>query len=268
MIGSLCLYSIILDIRYTNARSVMNIISKSPDRQGPAQLYHLDKDTQLTHWGIFKMLGSDFFPSSFQIKHGERVIYIDPVQVEGGEKADFILLTHTHPDHYSPKDIQALLKANTVFVCSKKLTSKLGKFKRPIHEMKPGEKLDLGLFVCEAIAAYNTKPAFLGFIYAHPKFVQNVGFVLTLPNGKRIYHLGDTHHIPEMDTVSQVDLALVPIGGRNLTMGPEEAANYCNQLQPKVVVPIHFLMSQQNDVDLFVDKLSQDIQVEMMWVPV
>ncbi|MCI4666767.1 MAG: MBL fold metallo-hydrolase [Bacteroidia bacterium] len=242
----------------------MSIISSSPNRKNSPSVITFGENSSVQHWGIVRMAGADFFPSSFQIKHKDVVIYIDPVGIKDGEKADFILLTHTHPDHFSTKDIKALLKPETMFVCAKKVTPKLGKFDRPIHEVKPGNRLEFSEFTCEAVAAYNTKPAFLGFIYMHPKSAENVGFVLTLSDGLRIYHAGDTHHIPEMDEISEIDLALLPVGGQNFVMEAEEAALFCNQLKPKLAVPIHFQMKNEQVATTFVEKLSEDIPSKFM----
>lgn len=52
----------------------------------------------------------NFFPSSFKLNIHQRVIYIDPVIVEKDEPADYILITHSHQDHFSMPDIRNLLK--------------------------------------------------------------------------------------------------------------------------------------------------------------
>ena len=70
--------------------------------------------------------------------------------------------------------------------------------------------------------------------------VENIGFILTLDNGIRIYHAGDTDYIPEMTEIKNIKLALIPIGGDNLTMNEEEAAMIVNQIKPEIAVPMHY----------------------------
>jgi L-ascorbate metabolism protein UlaG (beta-lactamase superfamily) len=36
------------------------------------------------------------------------VVYIDPYRVGEGPKADLILVTHGHYDHFSPQDVERL----------------------------------------------------------------------------------------------------------------------------------------------------------------
>jgi len=40
--------------------------------------------------------------ASIKIEHGQKIIYIDPWKVKG-PKADIILITHSHFDHYSAR---------------------------------------------------------------------------------------------------------------------------------------------------------------------
>ena len=48
--------------------------------------------------------------AGFIVKNSS-VIYIDPYNIsEGSEKADFILLTHSHYDHCSLADINKIIK--------------------------------------------------------------------------------------------------------------------------------------------------------------
>ena len=66
------------------------------------------------------------------------------------------------------------------------------------------------------------------------------GFLLTLKNGTRLYHSGDTALIVDMQLLQgQVDLALLPIGD-NFTMGPEDAARAVGFIQPRTVIPMHY----------------------------
>ena len=68
------------------------------------------------------------------------------------------------------------------------------------------------------------------------------GFVVTLENGYRFYHAGDTNVFGDMALIGQVykpDLALLPIGGL-YTMGPLEAPHAVRLLGVRKVVPMHF----------------------------
>ena len=54
--------------------------------------------------------------SSIKIKK-EKIIYIDPFQIDLPlHDADLILCTHSHYDHFSPKDILAVANESTVII--------------------------------------------------------------------------------------------------------------------------------------------------------
>ena len=61
-----------------------------------------------------------------------------------------------------------------------------------------------------------------------------VGFVLSI-GGLRIYHAGDTDHIPEMAQVTGVDVALLPVSGKYV-MTAVEAVEAAHTLQPALAV--------------------------------
>jgi L-ascorbate metabolism protein UlaG (beta-lactamase superfamily) len=68
------------------------------------------------------------------------------------------------------------------------------------------------------------------------------GFIITLENGYKIYHAGDTAVFGDMALIGQIyrpDLALLPIGDR-FVMSPREAAHACRLLGTKDVVPMHY----------------------------
>ena len=52
--------------------------------------------------------------SGFRIAAGRASIYIDPYRVSDGPRADLILITHGHYDHFSPQDVERLSGADTV----------------------------------------------------------------------------------------------------------------------------------------------------------
>ena len=67
------------------------------------------------------------------------------------------------------------------------------------------------------------------------------GFLISLKDGKKIYHAGDTGLFGDMKLIGEegIDLALLPIGD-NYTMGPDDALRAVKFVEPKKVVPIHY----------------------------
>ena len=173
--------------------------------------------------GIF-WLGHD----SFRLK-GEKVVYVDPWKLsEGAEKADVILVTHEHYDHYSKDDIAKISKADTVVVAPESVARK---FDGKITVVKPGDKLNVSGVAIEVVPAYNPNKRF------HPQASGHVGYIITL-NGKRIYHTGDTDEIPEMVHI-KCDIALIPVSG-TYVMTAAEAAQAANKLKPALAIPMHY----------------------------
>ena len=159
---------------------------------------------------------------------GEKTIYIDPWKVKGEDKADIILITHSHYDHLSPPDVKKLQKKDTVVVttpdCAGQLTG-------DVRTVQPGDRLTVHGVEVEAVPSYNRKKAF------HPKASGWVGFVITL-EGKRIYCPGDTDFIPEMEKISP-DIVFLPVGG-TYTMDAREAAEAVKAINPGLAIPIHY----------------------------
>lgn len=238
-------------------------ITVSDLRNPVPQSLVLDNNVKVTTWGAIKVNKSNFFPSSFQVKSKGKVIYIDPVEIDSSEKADYILLTHGHPDHFSIEDIKKIVKPSTIFVSPKAVAEKLSKYNYEIVEIKPGDVFDFGNEIkCEALMAYNTKPVFL-WIKAHPKPKHNVGYILTV-NDTRIYHAGDTDYVPEIDNIKDIDLALIPISGDKLTMNVEEAAKMINKIKPKKVVPMHYELKRSEDLDTLKNLVEPGIAIVIL----
>jgi L-ascorbate metabolism protein UlaG (beta-lactamase superfamily) len=173
--------------------------------------------------GIF-WLGHD----SFRLK-GEKTVYIDPRHIApSAEKADVILVTHEHHDHFSKDDIARISKADTVVVGPPSVTKQLtGK----TITVQPCENRLIEGVPIETVAAYNVDKKF------HPKSAGHVGYIVTL-NGKRIYHAGDSDLTPEMAGV-KTDIALLPVSGKYV-MDPAEAAEAANALKPGLAIPMHY----------------------------
>jgi L-ascorbate metabolism protein UlaG (beta-lactamase superfamily) len=181
----------------------------------------------------------------FLIKGGGKVIVIDPFQVTECEPADIILVSHDHYDHCSPDDIKKIRKDTTIIVTEADSAKKLSGH---VKVMQPGDKITVSGIPIEAVPAYNTNKSF------HPKDNGWLGFILTV-DGVRIYHAGDTDHIPEMGSF-QVDIALLPVSG-TYVMTAEEAVEAAKKIKPKVVIPMHYgaIVGSANDAQRFTEAL-------------
>lgn len=165
---------------------------------------------------------------SFRLK-GEKVVYIDPWKLApGAEKADVILVTHDHHDHFSQDDIAKISKPDTVVVAPQAVANKLGS---KVTVVKPGDKISAAGVPVQVVPAYNPNKQF------HPKSAGYVGYIVTL-NGKRIYHTGDTDLIPEMAQI-KADVALLPVSG-TYVMNATEAAEAAKTLKPALAIPMHY----------------------------
>lgn len=177
----------------------------------------------------------------FKIKYNNLVIYFDPYQIQENEKADLILVTHEHYDHFSVEDIAKLLKETTILAIIPDCQSKLSKIADKIKKVElihPFQKKEIAGITIETIPAYNINKFRAGRLVFHPKEDGRVGFIITI-NGKRIYHAGDTDCIPEMQQLKNIDIALLPVSG-TYVMTPEEASQAVNIIKPKIAIPMHY----------------------------
>jgi len=173
---------------------------------------------------------------------GKRVIYIDPWQLKAPEVGDMILITHGHHDHCSPDDVKWLRKGSTVIVAPADCADR---FEGDIRTVKPGDTLTVKGVTIEVVPAYNIDKAF------HPQREGGVGYVVTTPEGMRVYHTGDTDLIPEMEQI-EADVALLPVGGK-YTMDAAEAAKAANLIKPKLAIPMHWgtIVGSREDAEKF-----------------
>ena len=177
--------------------------------------------------------------SGFRIRVGRSVLYIDPYRVpEGSPPADLILITHGHYDHFSPQDVERLSTRTTWLVGPAAVAERVS---GQVHSIAPGELLDdelvRGVHVA-GVAAYNASKRNPEGKVFHPREAGWVGYELNL-RGERLYHSGDTDVIPEMDSVTGVDVALLPVSGVYV-MTPQEAAEAARRIQPRVAIPMHW----------------------------
>jgi len=200
--------------------------------------------------------------ASFRITLDRAVVYIDPYRVaDDAPPADLILITHGHYDHFSPQDVERLSKRGTWLVGPAAVAERVS---GQVHRIGPGETLEdelvRGVHI-GAVAAYNTSKWDAEGTPFHPRDAGWVGYALNV-RGERLYHSGDTDVIPEMDSVTGVDVALLPVSGVYV-MTAQEAAEAARRIQPRVAVPMHWgsHIGTEHDARTFAATAPVDVRV-------
>ncbi len=195
---------------------------------------------------------------SFRISDGSKVIYIDPWKLKGNQpKADLILFTHDHFDHFSKPDVEKLSKPDTVVVAPSSVTQQLS---GNVRTARPNDSLTVSGVPVETVPAYNLdKGPEPGKLF-HPKEAGFVGYIVTL-GGKRIYHMGDTDNIPELSKV-KADIALVPVSG-TYVMTMEEAVDAVNRFKPGMAIPMHYgdIVGSRKDAEEFKKRAQVPVEI-------
>ena len=176
---------------------------------------------------------------SFVDENGNRIYYVDPFDLkpQNLEKADLIFITHAHPDHFSPSDIQRIITDETVIIAPPDILEKIDISEDRKLVVEPNVEYEVKEFKFQTFPAYNNHPEKLQF---HPKENNWVGYIFEL-NGKKVYHAGDTDFIPEMKDLASLKLyiAMLPIGG-HYTMEEKEAAAAANVIKAEFTIPMHY----------------------------
>ena len=192
--------------------------------------------------------------ASIRIQYDGKEIEIDPVTQLGSKtidyasmpKANYLLVTHEHFDHFNQDAIKLLTGEQTRFITNKRCADMYGSG----EIMKNGDKLQIADdFMIEAVPAYNYTD---GHTHFHPKGRDN-GYILTI-DGLRIYIAGDTEDIPEMSAVKDIDIAFLPCN-QPYTMTPDQLVKAARVIKPKVLFPYHY---GQTDVSSIPGQLQND----------
>ena len=185
-------------------------------------------------------------------------LYIDPV---GGAtlyknfpKADMVLVTHSHSDHFDVSTVTGISTTNTVLVVPSAVYSGLTTaLKKQALTVGNGQTTNAFGIVVEAVAAYNSN---------HPKGTGN-GYVLNL-GGRRVFLTGDTGDIAEVRALRNIDVAFVCMNVP-YTMSVATAASVVREFKPGVVYPYHYRNQDNTLADLksFRRLLGTDLGIEL-----
>lgn len=192
---------------------------------------------------------------------GDKIIYIDPYNIkENFGDADVIFITHNHYDHFSKEDIEKCINENTKIIVTEDLYEdalQLGFKENDIKRVLPNNNYEVENLSFSTLPAYNINKTF------HPKENNWVGYIIKIDNIK-YYIAGDTDITDEAKKV-KCDIAFLPIGG-TFTMNYQEASILANEIEPKIVIPIHYgtLVGNKEDALNFKANLKNNIRCEKL----
>jgi len=175
---------------------------------------------------------------SVMLQINGKVIHIDPYEKTADysklPKADLVLITHEHPDHFDKKALEKITKSDTKFITSATVVA-AGLAKAQI--LKNGETTVWEKITIEAVPAYNLLHKRPDGQPYHAKGIGN-GYILSF-GLFRVYIAGDTENIPEMTKLGNIDVAFLP---KNLpyTMTDEQFIEAAKTVHPKVLYPYHY----------------------------
>ena len=184
--------------------------------------------------------------ASFGIAWNDLQLYVDPVgefDWDNQPKADIILVTHSHYDHFEIATIERLQKPGTVVLCDK---TSAEAFEHNCVTMLPRAiSMPVDGVTVRAVAAYNTSEGHTDF---HPQAREDCGYLITL-GGTTIYVAGDTEDNAAVLSVSGVDIAFLPVN-QPYTMTVNQAARVIETLKPKLFYPYHYgQVEEKTDIE-------------------
>ncbi len=161
--------------------------------------------------------------SCFRLRGRDGIVLCDPYSRAigmdlGRPSAHIVTVSHNHADHNFVAGVKPLRER--LFVVD-----------------GPGEYEINGVLITGVRTAHDTqKGAERGF---------NTVFVIHLDDVV-FCHLGDLGHEltqTQLEEIGDVDVLFVPVGGGE-TIGPVEANNVISQIDPKIVIPMHYAAPQ------------------------
>jgi L-ascorbate metabolism protein UlaG (beta-lactamase superfamily) len=174
--------------------------------------------------------------------------------------ADFILVSHGHGDHVGDTVAIARRTGATV-VANYEISEWLkGQGLSRVHGQQHGGGHAFPFGRVKLTLAFHGSVLPDGTYGGNP-----CGFLITFPDGKRVYDAADTGLFGDMRLIGEegLDLAILPIGD-NYTMGPDDALRAVKMLQPRKVVPIHYntwdVIAQ--DANAWAERVRQETQAE------
>lgn len=183
------------------------------------------------------------------VTRGARTVLMDPwvesnpacpKELKSFDRIDVMTISHGHGDHMGDA-VTLAKKFKPVVVCNFEISLYLDRrgVSNTLGMGKGGTAEALGLKFTMVHAVHSSGIEDGGQVLYGG---EPAGFVITLEDGTRIYHAGDTAAHADMALIGELyppDIALLPIGD-HYTMSPREAAVAARMLRPRWIVPAHY----------------------------
>lgn len=210
--------------------------------------------------------------ATMALSFGDVVVYVDPV----GDVAQYsqlldptiVLVTDIHGDHLNIDTLSSVLAENSVLIAPQAVVDELPEeLASRVTVLANGDTTESNGLVIEALPMYNLPeddPE-----SRHIKGRGN-GYVIT-SSDTRVYIAGDTDGIQEMRSLTDIDIAFVPMNPP-YTMDVAEAADAVLDFAPAQVYPYHYRtpegFSDINEFERLVNEGNPDIEVVRgQWYP-
>ena len=203
--------------------------------------------------------------ASLFIELDGKITHIDPVFRMGDylnyPKADLILVTHHHSDHFDLNAIEILKKDETKIVFTQECYEMVENLSNVII-MKNEDVLRINHMTIEAVPAYNIIHRNEHGTPYHPKGQGN-GYIIKT-DFKTLYIAGDTEKIPEMKTFPKIDIAFLP-ANLPYTMSLEMVARVARIIRPKIIYPYHYDYTQASTLkELLKNQKNIEVRIKDM----
>lgn len=183
--------------------------------------------------------------------------YNDNFKPEDWKNIDILLLTHGHKDHCLPEAVEIIYKNNQPIIMGSKWVGEILSEKNiPVEMLKSGQTKKLqNISITATIAKHGEHPD----MSISPKEV--IGFLIQ--EKQIVYHCSDTLYFKDKP---YADIVLVPISNDWITMSPMEAAVFIKEINPKMVIPIHYDSPQHPmDPNRFLEEMKEsNIKVRIL----
>ncbi len=193
--------------------------------------------------------------SCFKIQSGDTVLAVDPFSKESGLtlprfETHAVLVTHPHENH------------NNIETLSEKKEARLDSARQegPFKITGPGEYEFKGILVRGIESFHDNKNG--------KQKGKNTIYIIEW-EGMRLAHLGDygeeTLRSEIQETLGTPDILFLPVGGGD-TIDGEAAAKLANQIEPRVIIPMHYkisgLKAKLDGVEVFMKEMGEKAEAE------